>query len=48
MSRNIVKFCGTTLLRFSKSDSVLTRVSGGYPLSNCQRKVKDNGFKMIG
>jgi len=33
-------FCGTTLLRFLKNDPVLTRVLGGYPLSNCQRKVK--------
>jgi len=32
-------FCGTTLLRFSKNDPVLTRVSGSYPFSNCQRKV---------
>ncbi len=36
-----MKFCGTTFLRFSKNDSVLARVSGGYPLPNCQRKVKE-------
>jgi len=44
MSRNILNFCGTTLLRFSKNDPVLTRVSEGYPLSNCQRKVKHLGL----
>lgn len=44
MSRIIRKFCGTTLLRFSKNDPVLTRVSEGYPLSNCQRKVERFGF----
>jgi len=35
-----IKFCGTTFMGFPKNDPVLTRVSGGYPLSNCQRKVK--------
>jgi len=44
MSRDIIQFCGTTLLRFSKNDPVLTRVSGGYPLPNCQRKVIDFAF----
>jgi len=40
MSRDIIRFCGTTLQRFSKNDPVLTRVPGAYPLYNCQRKVK--------
>jgi len=35
-----MKFCGTTLLRFSKNDSVLARVSVRYHLPNCQRKAK--------
>jgi len=42
MSRDIIRFCGTTLQRFSKNDPVLTRVPGAYPLYNCQRKVLEN------
>jgi hypothetical protein len=41
MSRNIMRSCGTTLLRFSKNDSVLALVSEGCPLPNCQRKARE-------
>jgi hypothetical protein len=40
MSSLIIIFCGTTYLKFSKNDPVLTRLSEGYPPPNCQRKVK--------
>jgi hypothetical protein len=39
MSIIIDIICGTTFWRFSKHDSILTRVSAAYDPYNCSRKV---------